>query len=82
MFYFVSYNYGSEFKKDKDLGVSKCENCNHEAEKILLTEKYKVKLFNLIPIFSKVKNRGIFCSHCGNIKNLSKKEYEDMKKQI
>ena len=75
----VFYSYGSHFKTDKDLGISKCENCNHEAKKLLLTEKYKIKLFYVLPLFSKVKNRGIFCSHCGNIEPLSKKEYDEMR---
>lgn len=76
----IFYSYGSYFKTDKELGISRCENCNHDAKKILLTEKYKVKLFWILPIYSKLKNRGIFCSHCGHIQNLSKKEYDDMKK--
>ena len=75
----IFYSYGSDFKTDKELGISKCENCNHETKKLLLTEKYKVKFFYILPLYSKVKNRGVFCTHCGNIENLSKKEYEDMK---
>ena len=47
----VLYSYGSHFKTDKELGISKCENCNHEAEKILLTEKYQIKLFYILPLF-------------------------------
>ena len=78
----VLYSYGSHFKTDKELGISKCENCNHEAEKILLTEKYQIKLFYILPLFSKVQNRGILCTHCGNIENLSKREYDDMKKEV
>jgi len=74
----IIYNLGTEFKMDKELETSKCENCGYTKKTYLMREVFVFKLF-YIPIIHRVKRRGIMCSHCGKIKELSKADYKEQK---
>lgn len=74
----VYYQWGTKFKTEKNLENSKCENCNHHADKVLMKEIFIVKIF-FIPIIYFVKKKGIMCTKCGHMKKLNGTEYRALK---
>jgi len=74
----ILYNVGTQYKVDKELGTSRCENCGHITQIYLLREIFVFKLF-YIPIIHKVKRRGKMCAHCGRMERLNSQDYKSLK---
>lgn len=75
----IVYGYKDFFRRDAVAGQATCHNCGHLAQNTLCQEIFKVTLF-WIPVFRKVKQRGIMCESCGMLQPLSRHEYNERKK--
>lgn len=76
----IVYGWQTDVKKEKNLGNSRCTNCNHDEEQFLAKEVYKFKLFG-IPVIRKTKRRFIMCNNCGILEELEKEEYKERLKE-
>ena len=71
----VHYSYQTILKRDKNLGVSLCTNCNHTINQTLAKRYMQFRLYG-IPLIQYRKTRCIMCESCGNIITLSKQQYK------
>ena len=76
----IVYGYKTQIKNDKDLGESKCSNCNHITEMHLAREIFKVTIF-YIPVFRQTRRRIVLCENCGIVEELKKYEYKARMKE-
>ncbi len=79
---FISYRYGTEGRREADLGLRTCPNCGHETHHTLYREVGFMNLFYFIPVWRRTKRRGILCEHCGHIQQLTKVQYEHEKEAV
>lgn len=77
----IFYSYGNKIKKEAQLSEHACPNCGYTAPHALVKEKYGLKIWGIIPLFSKTIDMGDMCEKCGLIKTMTKDEYNEALKQ-
>ncbi|MGM9669546.1 MAG: hypothetical protein ACI3VZ_07310 [Faecousia sp.] len=76
----VLYSYGSKVKTVKALGVRTCTNCGYRGEQRLVKDKFSIKLFYILPIFSMTTKKAVFCAKCGTPRALTSREFKQIKR--
>lgn len=74
----IIYGRRETFKREGHVGHGVCKNCGHDADRTLCRQLKQLTIF-MIPVFTRVKQRGIMCESCGQILPLGRLEYQTMK---